>query len=64
MGCLLEYDCVLPRGEEFEEGAVGFCGQRRKITGRDETHRGASARTCTHAADLPICMHAACPCRH
>lgn len=25
MSCLLEYDCILPRGEEFEVGAVGFC---------------------------------------
>lgn len=44
MGGLLEYDRLLPRGEELEVGAVGFCGKRREITARDERRRRARAR--------------------
>lgn len=68
MGRLLEYDCVLPRGEELEVGAVGFCGKRREITARDERQwrARARARACAASCSLlqPICMHAAAPYRH
>lgn len=61
MSRLLEYDCILPRGEEFEVGAVGFCRRREKIRERDQLH------THIHALlqyALPICIHAPSPFRH
>lgn len=38
IGRLLEDDCILPRGEEFEVGAVGICEEIKEIIQRDQTH--------------------------